>query len=278
MFANTRLTLTFSVCLFVFVSTSNVDAQNNGFDNRREYVRSSSPTKSGNRVVSESVGGQQMVRIARASGNPTPAPRTADLEREAESNREAIANRTSNANNSTYSYPEPIQAQQTTAFRQAANQAPQLRYAPNRVAQCNCNGVPAPPQQLQFAPQNFGNGFFQAQQNFGLQQQAFQQPSFQPQQGFGFTGQQQAFQPQQGFGFGGLGNGFSNQTGIGVPQFNQTGGNWWTPFITGSGYYTPLLNFRNLPPGSYLGQGLVGQATAYVDGQPVRNLLRYISP
>ncbi len=42
--------------------------------------------------------------------------------------------------------------------------------------------------------------------------------------------------------------------------------------------YQPLLRFQNLPPGSYLGQGMIGQPTAYVDGQPFRNLLRYIFP
>lgn len=40
----------------------------------------------------------------------------------------------------------------------------------------------------------------------------------------------------------------------------------------------PLLKLQNLPPGTYPGQGIVGQPKAYVDGQPVRNLLRYFSP
>ncbi len=35
---------------------------------------------------------------------------------------------------------------------------------------------------------------------------------------------------------------------------------------------------QNYPPGTYLGQGIIGQPTAYVDGQPVRNLMRYIFP
>lgn len=250
MIVYTRVCTFATICFFAFVSTSIAQAQNNGVDTRQEYVRSSSPTKSGNRVISESVAGRRMVRIARAPGNSAPA--RPDLASETAANREATANR--GADNSKYDYPDPGEAQQTTAFRQAANQAPQLNFPQvNRLAQCNCNGVPVPPQQLQFPQQNFGNFG-------GFQQQTFQQPSFQPQQGFGF----------------GFGNGL--QTGIGVPQFNQTGGNWWTPFITGSGYYTPLLNFRNMPPGTYLGQGLIGQPTAYVDGQPVRNLLRYISP
>lgn len=259
MFSFLRLSLILSACCFVFVSTPNVDAQNYGNDTRREYVRSSSPTKSGGRVISENVGGQKMVRIARAPGNSAPnrvdANRT-DFSREAEANREAIANR-NRENDGKYDYPDSNESEQVTAFRQAANQPPQLNFPQlNRLAQCNCNGIPVPAQQLQFQQQNF------------QQQTAFQQPGFQTQGGFA----------QNGFGFQGQGNGYPIQSGIGVPQFNQTGGNWWSPFVTGSGYYTPLLNFRNMPQGTYLGQGLIGQPTAYVDGQPFRNLLRYISP
>ncbi|HMP81037.1 MAG TPA: hypothetical protein PKD54_16390, partial [Pirellulaceae bacterium] len=40
----------------------------------------------------------------------------------------------------------------------------------------------------------------------------------------------------------------------------------------------PLVRLQNLPPGTYPGQGIVGQPKAYVDGQPVRNLMRYFSP
>lgn len=42
--------------------------------------------------------------------------------------------------------------------------------------------------------------------------------------------------------------------------------------------YQPLVKLQNLPPGTYLGQGVIGQPKAYVDGQPMRNLLRYILP
>ncbi len=74
--------------------------------------------------------------------------------------------------------------------------------------------------------------------------------------------------------------GYQFQPNIGVPQFGGTGagGSMLSTLLTGSGKYTPLLQFRNMPPGSYLGQGLIGQPTAYVDGQPFRNLLRYIAP
>jgi hypothetical protein len=42
--------------------------------------------------------------------------------------------------------------------------------------------------------------------------------------------------------------------------------------------WTPLIPFRNLPPGTYVGQGIIGQPVAYVDNEPFRNFLRYISP
>ena len=71
---------------------------------------------------------------------------------------------------------------------------------------------------------------------------------------------------------------FQFQPNVGTPQFGTNNNSWWSPFLTGSGQYTPLIQFRNFPPGVYLGQGLIGQPTAYVDGQPVRNLLRYVSP
>lgn len=66
------------------------------------------------------------------------------------------------------------------------------------------------------------------------------------------------------------------QPGLGVPQLGS--GNVLTPFVRGSGVYTPLLPLQSMPQGAYLGQGIIGQPTAYVDGQPFRNLLRYISP
>jgi hypothetical protein len=264
MFASNRFAILASISICVFISSTELVAQNQVLDTRQEYVRSSSPTKSGGRVISESIGGQKMVRIARGPG--TAAPTSANSEK-ADIDRTANTNRNTNANDAKYDYPDRGDSEQITAYRQAANQPPQLRFPQqNRLAQCNCNGVPVPPQQLQFPPQNYGYQGFQGQPT----------PTYQAPQP---TFQQQGFPPQQGFGFGAAGQGgYPLQAGLGVPQFNQTGGNWWTPFISGSGYYTPLLNFRNMPQGTYLGQGLIGQPTAYVDGQPFRNLLRYVSP
>lgn len=76
------------------------------------------------------------------------------------------------------------------------------------------------------------------------------------------------------------GQGFQTQINpnIGVPQFGAQRNSFLSPFVTGSGAYQPIVRIANMPPGTYLGQGIIGQPTAYVDGQPIRNLFRYIFP
>lgn len=48
------------------------------------------------------------------------------------------------------------------------------------------------------------------------------------------------------------------------------------PYLTGN--FQPIVATKNLPPGTYMGRGMFGQPTAYVDGQPMRNLFRYVFP
>ncbi len=82
--------------------------------------------------------------------------------------------------------------------------------------------------------------------------------------------------------------GYQWQPNIGVPQLGgNTGGgfgsglrSWLNGSTSGasSNGLASMLPFRNMPPGAYLGQGIIGQPTAYVDGQPLRNLLRYVAP
>lgn len=43
-----------------------------------------------------------------------------------------------------------------------------------------------------------------------------------------------------------------------------------------SGPYQPLVKLQNMQPSAYPGQGIIGSPKMYVDGQPVRNLLRYL--
>ncbi len=40
----------------------------------------------------------------------------------------------------------------------------------------------------------------------------------------------------------------------------------------------PLIRLRTLPRNAYVGQGIIGQPTAYVPGEPLRNIIRYIMP
>lgn len=65
----------------------------------------------------------------------------------------------------------------------------------------------------------------------------------------------------------------STVPGSGMQQLTPT-----VPFVPAPQRqtYTPLVQLQNLPAGTYLGQGIIGSPKAYVDGQPVRNLLRYL--
>ncbi len=41
--------------------------------------------------------------------------------------------------------------------------------------------------------------------------------------------------------------------------------------------YTPLVRLQNFPPNAWPGQGIIGSPKLYVDGQPIRNLFRYLT-
>ena len=44
------------------------------------------------------------------------------------------------------------------------------------------------------------------------------------------------------------------------------------------GGYKPLIGFGQSLNGAYFGRGIIGQPVAYINGQPVRNLIRYVFP
>jgi len=165
--------------------------------------------------------------------------------------------------------------------QQTAFQVPTLGLTPVARTAQNCNCAPAPPRFFQPQQQSFAPAATQAPSlnapNLNIpalgQTGQFAQPRFQS-GGFqvpGFQSGTQNFTPN-----------YSLQSGIGTPQFGNTGfgggSNWLTTFFTGSGQYPNLLGFRNLPPGTQVGQGIIGQPTAYVDGQPFRNLFRWFLP
>jgi hypothetical protein len=43
-------------------------------------------------------------------------------------------------------------------------------------------------------------------------------------------------------------------------------------------YFRPLIPLVPPPPVYYFGQGILGQPKVYVPGQPLRNVLRYLTP
>lgn len=49
-------------------------------------------------------------------------------------------------------------------------------------------------------------------------------------------------------------------------------------YPSGGSGFRPLLGFGQDNYNVQLGRGIIGQPVAYVDGQPLRNFLRYIFP
>ena len=263
------------ICIFAAMVFNGQLSQLSAQNNSREFIESSSPLSSGDRVTSRSEPGRDVQTVITVSAE--------SVARSAEANRNRIdltsqrEQRDSNGQLATqsgqqqsvlerYPYPAANRVASNSLFRNAAvannqqtrYQAPTLGIGSVTTARraqhyqdCNCN------------PQAFGAGraFVPAAQAPSLQVQPpslnIQDPT---QVGAGF--QQQPY--------------FNNTV---QPQFGfQNNNRWWNPIVTGSGAYQPIIRLANIKPGTYLGQGIIGQPTAYVDGQPVRNLLRYISP
>ncbi|MEE2642170.1 MAG: hypothetical protein VX768_16190 [Planctomycetota bacterium] len=76
-----------------------------------------------------------------------------------------------------------------------------------------------------------------------------------------------------------------NNSGAGnlqtYPQYNgnpypKPGFGISQPFVRST--WVPIVPLRSMPYGTYLGQGVIGQPVAYVEGEPVRNFLRYVFP
>ena len=292
-------------CLFAQPASAQQGSLSTG-----EFIESTSPLRGGGAVTSTSAPGRgiqtrttiESIPIGRpnsrstAGSNPYEGYRTASAGSTSGTARfEADVTPFQNEARERYDYPAqdrtaPVLtvAQQTTArpqnaapggasIRQTAFQAPGLNYSQAQVAQnCNCgpNGtqgfqVPAnqPPAINVQVPTAIG-----AQQQQVMQVPATVLPGSNPSYNYQI---QPGFQtPQIGSGFSNFSNGVSGQ----LNQVGNTVGNWINPFLTGSGAYQPIVRLQNMPPGTYLGQGIIGQPTAYVDGQPIRNLLRYISP
>jgi hypothetical protein len=62
------------------------------------------------------------------------------------------------------------------------------------------------------------------------------------------------------------------------PQLAIQSTGCYYPPVEATGAYQPVFRMANLPPGVYVGEGMFGKPQTYRDGQPVRNLFRYIVP
>ncbi len=262
--------------LFVIAVPRSVNAQTRP-GSAQEFIQSTSPLAGGGSVTSRSTPGQRVQTITTIAQLPTVGQTSGPVVGYEPRNSMATSGRyygsfmsaspTGLNPNSTYPYPGQNPGYMTsglntnanyTALRQSTTLGlPPVGNPPALVAQnCpTCTGV-----------QNYAPTAYQTPNpNFSSTPQlSGQVPSL--------TAPAPTYQPQN------LQPGYQFQSTVGAPQFGTQSASRLTPFVTGSGVYTPLVNFRNMPAGTYLGQGIIGQPTAYVDGQPVRNLLRYISP
>lgn len=241
---------------------------------RGEFIESSSPLQNGGTVSTRAEPGRRIQttvtlppnairRVARVQ-NPTPVNQGGSV---LETSGSTIGGQAPVANNTNVArYPYP------------ANYAPRVVANPNQpnpnqfsVARaqypnnCNCNQVPVNGLGLTPAP-TFNNiqgrqvlPTANFQNNGALVGQGVQPVLSQPPQ----IQYQIPDQPQVG-------------AQIGVPQFGTPNR---SPWVTGSpGAYQPLVRVFNMPQGTFLGQGIVGQPEAYVNGQPIANFFRYVIP
>ncbi|MCH2180139.1 MAG: hypothetical protein MK106_15185 [Mariniblastus sp.] len=65
----------------------------------------------------------------------------------------------------------------------------------------------------------------------------------------------------------------SLNTGFGGATYARPEGNLLVP----NNQFEPT-QFQNLPPGTYMGKAIFGQPQSYVDGEPMRNMFRFLFP
>lgn len=269
------------------LTTTNVFSQNQN----PEFIESSSPLPGGGRVVSRSTPGSEIqtvaspppsenVQVNSVRNNPvsaTTAPPRESVFRQAIASTPVNTTATTNATAPRYVYPGNNQY-----LANARTSPTALFYQPVR-ASATCTNCAVPYQipslgltnTVQTGRQVYAPNNCCSPATYGttttLQVPAAQVPTLQiqpPANQVPSLGSNLNFQTPQ----------FQVNPNVGVPQFNPQRSSFLSPFVTGSGAYQPIIRIANVPPGTYVGQGVIGQPVAYVDGQPVRNLLRYVFP
>ena len=232
-----------SFCLglsFFILSVAESDAV------QTEYIRSSSPLKRGGTVTSVRIAGQPPRTVTRSSGAVTGRlyneTNSRTYQTPAPTNGVAVS---PNLSGGTSGYPYPVATAQTPAVR-----FPSIGTRGYQVPAASGGPVPAANQ----VP-TLGNPRAPLQR-YGV---AYRNPDC-------------------GTCAAPGGQHYSYPAASTAPTIGSVPGGFPNPVGTRPNAYQPLLRLQNMPPGVYLGQGIIGQPTAYVDGQPLRNLLRYISP
>lgn len=247
---------------------------------RGEFIESSSPLSNGGVVTTRAEPGRRVqttvtlprnaVRRVAQLQNPTPISQGGSI---LETSGTTIGNPSQAATNvdaNRYPYPANY-APRVVANPYQPNPNPNL-YSASRVQlanNCNCNQVPVNGLGLTPAPVFNGGQNRQVlptatfQNNGALVGQGVQPVLSQPPQiQYQIPDQPQAVPP------------YGAQ--IGVPQFGNPNPNPWVAGTPGA--YQPLVRVFNMPQGTFLGQGIVGQPEAYVNGQPIANFFRYLLP
>lgn len=226
----------------------------------REYMEASSPLKKGGVVVTRTAPGQQvetvlyretpsLTRTSTVVERPTATERPVETQANAQPSTTPAATPTNPPPPAADVYPYP-QAPATVApgFYPGVVQVPNLGYYGRTAQRPSWFGQPTQP------PRLFSGGNV----NYGVAP-----PMSGPIVSSPPTASPQIQMPQV------VPPGQSVTTGY-AP--------WTQPFATQPPGPQPLIRFQNMPPGAYMGQGIVGQPKAYVDGQPIRNFLRFLAP
>lgn len=234
----------------------------------REYMEASSPLKKGGVVVTRTAPGQQVETVIYRE-TPSLVRTIAVVERpiETQGTPPQVAATQPGSDVSVapppdlYPYPQPIPSLNQGIFP-SVMQVPSLGYSGTTAQRPSWFGQPTQ-RPGWFANRNSPQFNNPAQFNNTPQftgTQPFNQPFVQPPPADTAPMIQypQAYQPGQ-------------MVTAASPQ-------WTQPFTASQQMPQPMVRFQNMPPGSYMGQGIVGQPKAYVDGQPMRNLFRYLTP
>jgi hypothetical protein len=278
-----------------FLSLGTVSAQQ---QMRGEFIESSSPTTSGGNVTTRAEPGRRVQTTItvprnatpRVASNPNPAQKSNSIldrsgsGRTISAQRETANDQTSNSSAGRYPYPAQYSPRVAANPYQPNPNANRVNAARPQFAQNNCQCTPVPVNGLGLTPVPVYNN---TTGRPVAPTSAFQQGGFGFNNGGALVGQgvqpvmSQAPQIQYQVP-GQVQVGAQPFAGgqIGVPQFGTQQRNWTqSPWLAGTpGAYRPLVGIFNMPQGSFLGQGIIGQPEAYVNGQPIANFMRYLFP